>query len=340
MARSKKKIYRYDDVYLFYYNLQSVDFDELKLKNYYLEYTDVKKKKRERLDEVELYIRSIIDRAYEIDTSLLYEAIDNPNYKENNRDPKYSAPPIMGERSSITPLVLEYNLRVLEKANERKIIAQSKIMSQILSGIKKMNDLSSLKIKEENERKKKLRLQKIEVRKIERKRQQDIIKKEQSEYNLYLKIKSEIDLKYNQGLEFINSSNFPEAVYSFSEALKLDNYNKSEYDLFLNRGIAKISAGDMIGCISDMDKSINLKGNSTIKLFNKGLAQFNLKKFNEALNSFNELLELDASYKEALFYRGLSKINLEKKEEGCLDLSKAGELGFFKAYDEIKKHCS
>ena len=42
---------------------------------------------------------------------------------------------------------------------------------------------------------------------------------------------------------------------------------------------------------------------------------------------------------DAYYYRGLAKIILHQKDNGCLDLSKAGELGFYQAYDEIKKYC-
>ena len=38
--------------------------------------------------------------------------------------------------------------------------------------------------------------------------------------------------------------------------------------------------------------------------------------------------------------RGASKIMLGQKDSGCLDLSKAGELGDTKAYGLIKKYCN
>ena len=184
------------------------------------------------------------------------------------------------------------------------------------------------------------KLQEKENKKLELIREKERKINEKKEIEEYNNIKPKIELRYNEGIEFFNSSKFPNAIYSYSEAIKLDVNNKYDKDLYFNRGNAKFEVGDFLGSIIDMDKSINLKGTSNIKLFNKGHAQFKLKKFNEAVNSFNELLELDSSYKEALFFRGLSKLNLEQKEEGCLDLSKAGELGYFEAYDEIKKHCT
>ncbi len=37
---------------------------------------------------------------------------------------------------------------------------------------------------------------------------------------------------------------------------------------------------------------------------------------------------------------GVAKLGLGQKDSGCLDLSKAGELGFDKAYESIKKYCN
>ena len=39
------------------------------------------------------------------------------------------------------------------------------------------------------------------------------------------------------------------------------------------------------------------------------------------------------------FLRGKSYIKLNQKENGCKDLSKAGELGQKDAYTEISKYC-
>jgi len=41
----------------------------------------------------------------------------------------------------------------------------------------------------------------------------------------------------------------------------------------------------------------------------------------------------------AYYARGIAKIKSGDKNGGCLDLSKAGELGF-DAYDTIKKYCN
>ncbi len=42
---------------------------------------------------------------------------------------------------------------------------------------------------------------------------------------------------------------------------------------------------------------------------------------------------------DAYFNRGLVLIYLKDKEKGCIDLSRAGELGIAEAYGVIKKYC-
>lgn len=39
------------------------------------------------------------------------------------------------------------------------------------------------------------------------------------------------------------------------------------------------------------------------------------------------------------YYRGIAKLNSNQIDSGCLDLSKAGELGYKEAYVLIKKYC-
>jgi hypothetical protein len=42
----------------------------------------------------------------------------------------------------------------------------------------------------------------------------------------------------------------------------------------------------------------------------------------------------------AYYHRGLAKILSGQKDNGCLDLSKAGDLGLAEAYESIKEYCN
>lgn len=59
----------------------------------------------------------------------------------------------------------------------------------------------------------------------------------------------------------------------------------------------------------------------------------------EAIGSYTRAVELYPAMGDAYFNRGLVLIYLKDKEKGCIDLSRAGELGVKDAYGVIKKYC-
>jgi tetratricopeptide (TPR) repeat protein len=58
-----------------------------------------------------------------------------------------------------------------------------------------------------------------------------------------------------------------------------------------------------------------------------------------AVLDYDKAIELNPKFAEAYEKRGLEKLKLNLKEQACLDLSKAGELGYKQAYVEIRKLC-
>ena len=58
-----------------------------------------------------------------------------------------------------------------------------------------------------------------------------------------------------------------------------------------------------------------------------------------SLENYTKAIELYPYMGDAYFNRGLVLIYLKDKEKGCIDLSRAGELGVADAYGVIKKYC-
>lgn len=58
-----------------------------------------------------------------------------------------------------------------------------------------------------------------------------------------------------------------------------------------------------------------------------------------SLENYTKAIELYPYMGDAYFNRGLVLIYLKDKEKGCIDLSRAGELGVDDAYSVIKKYC-
>jgi lipoprotein NlpI len=58
-----------------------------------------------------------------------------------------------------------------------------------------------------------------------------------------------------------------------------------------------------------------------------------------SIENYTKAISLWPYMGDAYFNRGLVLIYLKDKEKGCIDLSRAGELGVEEAYGVIKKYC-
>ena len=58
-----------------------------------------------------------------------------------------------------------------------------------------------------------------------------------------------------------------------------------------------------------------------------------------SIESYTKAIGLYPYMGDAYFNRGLVQIYLKDREKGCIDLSRAGELGVADAYGVIKKYC-
>ena len=74
--------------------------------------------------------------------------------------------------------------------------------------------------------------------------------------------------------------------------------------------------------------------------FNSGNTKYDQKDFKGAIQDHNKAIELNPSDAEAYSARGLEKLSLGQKDNGCLDFSKAGEMGYLEAYEAIKGNCN
>lgn len=93
----------------------------------------------------------------------------------------------------------------------------------------------------------------------------------------------------------------------------------------LHKALAKYNLEDYRGAISDLTKVIKLGETES---------PFNFEDNDNKSNKKNPLvikiyIELGNSY-----------LKLSKIDEACLSWSKAGELGYYKSYDLIKKYCN
>ncbi len=90
--------------------------------------------------------------------------------------------------------------------------------------------------------------------------------------------------------------------------------------------------------MSDLKRVTELAPNFEFAYYNISLIQCIRKQYNDALESLTQAIELNGEFAEAYFNRGIIKIYLGDEENGTADLSRAGELGIYKAYNVIKRY--
>jgi len=154
---------------------------------------------------------------------------------------------------------------------------------------------------------------------------------------------------------------YMEAIQGYSRII---SHNPDYSYAYFFRGLAKSALGDYRGAIQDYTRTINLRPDYAHAYFYRGLANIELLdgeaairdfskfiKFNHHKNKSNNYINKDSSKNSDMVIRfksdsayaylkmGMAKTAAKQKESGCLDLSKAGELGMQTAYDLIRKLC-
>jgi tetratricopeptide (TPR) repeat protein len=92
--------------------------------------------------------------------------------------------------------------------------------------------------------------------------------------------------------------------------------------------------------IEDYSKALKLDPDFTYAYFNRANVKMRNNDFSGAVDDFSKSLVADPMFSEAYFNRGLMLIFLQEVEKGCVDLSKAGELGMVESYNVMKRYCN
>lgn len=90
--------------------------------------------------------------------------------------------------------------------------------------------------------------------------------------------------------------------------------------------------------MTDLKRVIELEPNFEFAYYNISLVQCIRKQYDKAIETLNKAISINQDFAEAYFNRGIIEIYLGDEDAGTKDLSKAGELGIFKAYNVIKRY--
>lgn len=87
----------------------------------------------------------------------------------------------------------------------------------------------------------------------------------------------------------------------------------------------------------DYDYVINHVPDFSFAYYNKANMLCIQQDFKAAISYYNQAIDLDSDFAEAYFNRGLTYIYVGENNKGIADLSKAGELGIYQAYNLISR---
>jgi tetratricopeptide (TPR) repeat protein len=141
----------------------------------------------------------------------------------------------------------------------------------------------------------------------------------------------------NRGVAKFYLHDYKGAIDDYNKALEI---NPDDYSTFGRRGWAKFSLHDCTGAIADFNKSLEGNEGDALLLNGRGQAKYQLQDYQGALDDFNVVIRSWASGRyqksKAYYWRGLIKVEMGQKESGCLDLKKAGKLGYAMAEEVME----
>lgn len=89
--------------------------------------------------------------------------------------------------------------------------------------------------------------------------------------------------------------------------------------------------------LRDYDYVITHQPDFSFAYYNKANMLCSQKEYQSAIQHYTKAIEVDNDFAEAWFNRGLTRIFIGEPEDGIQDLSKAGELGIYQAYNLITR---
>lgn len=158
------------------------------------------------------------------------------------------------------------------------------------------------------------------------------------------------DLSVEMGMSYYKhyqTDSLKQMMSSFQSAINMKP--NAPYAYYI-RGYIKQELGDFRGAMKDLNVCIQSDPNYIDCYEQRARLKSNFKDWRGAAADFEKVLKLIEKqnidydgvlkYEHILYNIGSCKINSGEIEEACNYYSKAGELGYFQAYEAIKKYCN
>ena len=170
------------------------------------------------------------------------------------------------------------------------------------------------------------------------------------------------DIYFYRALEFALVQDFESAIEDLNKAISLRSdfmlayftraNIRNKYIDYLKNTTREANAGvieikdkatdnekkfDVELVMRDLEKVNELQPDFPFSYYNKANILCTLKDFRSAIFNYTKAIEIDNDFAEAYYNRGLTYLYIGEDAKGLSDLSKAGELGIYGAYNLIQR---
>jgi tetratricopeptide (TPR) repeat protein len=142
---------------------------------------------------------------------------------------------------------------------------------------------------------------------------------------------------------YFNRANIRSEMIDYIKLLEQENEvmltNPASNTSSINTIKSNESYTDYNQVIADYYKALQLSPEFHLSAFNLANTYLKTREYRKAISLYNEVIKTEPIFAEAFYNRGLTYIYLKESENGCMDMSVAGELGLQKAYTVIARFC-
>ena len=141
-----------------------------------------------------------------------------------------------------------------------------------------------------------------------------------------------------RAMEFAIIKDYASAVDDCTKALLLSDRDLEPIIVFCRANWRyRMAESDYELILRDYEQVIRLQPDFDFALYNKANILCAQHEYQEAVKYYTKAIAIDGDFAEAYFNRGLTYIYIGENEKGLADLSKAGELGIYQAYNLITR---
>ena len=150
---------------------------------------------------------------------------------------------------------------------------------------------------------------------------------------------------FEKGMANYESKNYAAAIGELTKVIETEEKGDVMSALYI-RAECKNKLEDFRGALLDYNTLLHIVREEESKdlaviYLDRGRIKAILEDHIGAETDFSKAIKLKNSYAEAYINRGIIRNSfLNKIELGCMDFSRAGELGITKAYEFIKNYCN